>query len=164
MCQPCPLQTNKALDVQISSWHVIISTKYAISQEGANMKSSPRVESSRNTGIKLSDMRSRWQISSSVFLQCCISPLSLLPAEVTTEQTQHCVRPNSPHELFIAPIPSRSERSLDISPSQRPPTGRVLCSEDPTASRYWLLCALLTPIMMSQECTGTKDQKISFGK
>ncbi len=30
-------------------------------------------------------------------------PPSLLPAEATVEQTQHCVRLNSPCELFIAP-------------------------------------------------------------
>lgn len=47
-----------------------------------------------------------------------------------------------------APILSCSEKSLDILPSQWPPTGGVLCLEDLTASRYWLLCALLTLIMI----------------
>lgn len=64
-----------------------------------------------------------------------------------------------PMNYSSAPILSCSERSLDILPSQWPPTGRVLCLEDLTASEYWLLRALLTSIMITQECSGTNDQK-----
>ncbi len=103
--------------------------------------------------------------SAPVFSYSVVSPLSLscLPKRQLNRHSTVFDR-TLPMNYSSPPIPSCSERSLDISPSQRPPTGRVLCSEDPTASRYWLLCALLTPIMMSQECTGTKDQKISFVK
>ncbi len=122
--------------------------------------SSPRVESSRNTSSFLiwgPDGK-----SAPVFPYSVVSPLSLACWSDSWTDTALCSTELSLWIIHRPPIPYWSERSLDISPSQRPPTGRVLCSDDLTASRYWLLCALLTPIMMPQEYTGTKDQKNQF--